>query len=89
MRQRGDGLRLALEPRAAIGIAGEDGGQDLDGDVALEPRVARPVDLAHAARADRRDDLVRAESGAGRHGGHRVTPDTTNNFESSRKYEYT
>ena len=36
------------------------GGQNLDGDVAAEPRVARAIDLAHPAGAERRDDLVRA-----------------------------
>ena len=39
--------------------------EDLDRDRALEPRVLRLVDLAHPARADRRDDLVGAEAGAG------------------------
>ena len=36
----------------AIGIVGERGGQDLDRDVAAEPRVARAIDLAHAAGAE-------------------------------------
>ena len=40
-------------------------GQDLDRDRAIEPRVARLVDLAHAARAEGGEDLVRAEAGAG------------------------
>ena len=39
--------------------------QDLDRDRAIEPRVAGPVDLAHAAGAEGRDDFVRAETGAG------------------------
>ena len=39
--------------------------QDLDRDGAVEPRVARLVDLAHAAGAERRDDLVGAEARAG------------------------
>ena len=57
-------LRLALE--AAHAARGSDAvrlGQDLERDVAVEPRVARAVDLAHAARAEGRDDLVRAEAG--------------------------
>src|SRR5437879_13852477 len=32
----------------------------LDGDRAIEPRVARPVDFAHAASPNARDQLVRA-----------------------------
>ena len=39
--------------------------QDLDRHRALQPRVPRPIHLSHPARADRRDDLVRSESGAG------------------------
>ncbi len=45
----------------AVGIGGERGRQDLDRNVATEPRVVRAVDLAHAAGAERRDDVVRAE----------------------------
>ena len=33
--------------------------QDFDRDVALQPRIARAIHLAHAARAERRNDLVR------------------------------
>ena len=33
-----------------------------------QPRVARAIDLAHAAGAERRDDLVEAEAGAGLEG---------------------
>jgi len=31
----------------------------------IQPRVARPIDLAHATSADWGEDLVRAEAGAG------------------------
>ena len=51
VRERGDRLRLALEARERLAVRDEALGQDLDRDVALEPRVPRPVDLAHAARA--------------------------------------
>ena len=44
------------------------GRQDLDRHRAVEPRVARPVDLAHPARAERRDDLVGAQAFPGREG---------------------
>ena len=36
-------------------------GEDLDGDGAVQAGVAGLVDLTHAARADEREDLVRAE----------------------------
>ena len=62
MRERGDGLRLALEARERVRVVGDGRGQDLDGDVAVELRVARAIDLSHAACSERRQDLVRAES---------------------------
>jgi hypothetical protein len=61
MRQRGDGLRLALEAAPAIRVGGVRGAQELDGDDAVQAGVARLVHLAHAARADRRQNLIRPE----------------------------
>ena len=66
MVQRGKDLRLALEARQAVRIAGEEFRQGLQGDVAIEPRIPRAIHLAHSARADEGGDLVDAESGAGR-----------------------
>ena len=43
-------------------------GQHLDGDVAIEPRVVRAIDLAHAAGADGRDDFIRPETGSNLNG---------------------
>jgi hypothetical protein len=63
--ERGDRLRLALEARAHLGIGGEVLGQHLDRDVAAEAGVRGTEHLAHAARAERGGDLVRAEAGAG------------------------
>ena len=62
MRQRRDCMRLALEARQAIRIGRELRRQDLDRDLATQLRVARAIDLAHAAGADRRDDLVDADA---------------------------
>ena len=64
MVQRGERLRLALEPGDPVRIGGERVGQDLDGDVAIEPRVTRPIDFAHPAGAKGGDDLVRTNAGA-------------------------
>ena len=58
MVERAGGPRLLLEAAQALGVGGERGGQHLDRDVAAEPRVAGAVDLAHAARAERRRHLV-------------------------------
>ena len=57
--ERGDGARLLLEAAQPVRIGREPRGQDLDRDVAPEPRVAGAVHLAHPARADRGDDLGR------------------------------
>ena len=57
---------LALEAHHAVAVGGEGFRQDLDRDVAAELGVPRAVDLAHPARAERREDLVGAESCAGR-----------------------
>src|SRR5262249_18909273 len=60
--QRGDGARFALEAFGKL-LAG-----NLDSDHAVEAAVAGVVDLPHAARADRRDDLVGSEAVAWLHG---------------------
>src|SRR6266566_7406521 len=59
MIQRSRGLRLLLKAPQPLGIAGETHRQDLDRDLAVEPRVPRTIYLAHAASAGRRHDLVR------------------------------
>ena len=58
-------LRLLLEAPQPVGVGGEQRRQHLDRDLALEPLVARAVHLSHASRADRREDLVGTELGAG------------------------
>jgi hypothetical protein len=50
--QRGDCPRLALEPVPQRRITTYMGRQHFDRDDAIEARVLRFVDLAHAARAD-------------------------------------
>ena len=56
---------FAFEARETIRIAGEGVGQNLDGDVAAEPRIARAIDFAHPAGAQGGLDVIRAEAGAG------------------------
>lgn len=65
MRERGEQLRFALEPREAIGIGRLQVGEDLQRDVAAEPVIARPVNLTHPAGAERSDHFVDAEPGSG------------------------
>ena len=42
--------------------------EDLDRDLAPQPRVARAIDLAHATRAKQREDFIRAEMRPGGQG---------------------
>src|SRR5581483_4687183 len=56
-----DRLRFSLEAKLQLRIIREIGGKDLDGDAAIEPRVARAIDLAHASGTEPRDDFVRPE----------------------------
>ena len=65
MIERRDRARLALEALAQLRIRRERRRQDLDRHRAIEPRIARPIDLAHATRADERDDFIGAEVHAG------------------------
>ena len=53
MVQRGECLRFAGEASQPLGVRREQFGQDLDRDAAIELRVARAIDLAHPAGAER------------------------------------
>ena len=61
MIERRERLGLALEPGDAVAIGGKEMRQRFDGDVAIEPRVAGAIDLAHATRSQQSPDFVRAE----------------------------
>lgn len=63
--QRRGGARFLLEAAQSVGISRECRRQNFDRDIAHEPRIARSIDFAHAARADERADLIRAEVCAG------------------------
>ena len=65
MVQARDRLRFALEALEAGGVGGHVGGKDLEGNVAVEARVAGAVHLAHPSGADEGVDFVRTEPGAG------------------------
>ena len=62
--QRRGRAGFLFEAVEAIDIGREDTGQDLDRDVTAEPRIACPVHLAHAARAECGHDLVGPEASA-------------------------
>lgn len=70
MGQGRHGPGLPFEARERFGTIGRMARKDLDGDGAIQAAVARFVDFAHPAGAERGEDLVRAEPrswGEGRH----------------------
>jgi hypothetical protein len=66
MVERREHLRLALEAREPFGIVCEQIRQDFEGDVAIEARIARAIDLPHAPGAEAVRHLTGAEPGARR-----------------------
>src|SRR6267378_3439731 len=62
--QAGDRFRFALKTLPQSWVIRKMLRKNLDGDGAVQARVARAVNLAHAARAKRRKDLVRPEASA-------------------------
>ena len=68
MIQRGERLRFAQEAREPLGVVRERLGQDLDRDVAVQLRIARSIDFAHAPTADGLDQGEDAEARAGGEG---------------------
>src|SRR6516165_9793532 len=64
MAQGSDALCLTLETGAAFRGASRRIREDLEGNVAFQSRIARPIHLAHAAGAERRQNLISAEPSA-------------------------
>jgi hypothetical protein len=54
----GDGAGFVLETPPPVGVGGGVLGEDLQGDVATEARIVRPVDLAHPPGPEGGPDLV-------------------------------
>ena len=68
MRERRDRFRLALEAGPRVGIGSHGLREDLDRHVPVQLLIPRAVDLSHPTRAQRGEDLVGAEAGAGDEG---------------------
>jgi hypothetical protein len=58
--QRGQRLRFPSETRHALRIMRERIGEDFERHVAIESRVARPINLPHAAGTECTNDFVQA-----------------------------
>ena len=65
MVQRGGRARFLLEALHAIGVGRDGRGEDLEGDLTIQPRIARAKHFAHPARANRAENFVRTEARAG------------------------
>ena len=68
MIQRSKNLGFPPETRQPLGVVGEGGGKDLQGDIATELHVSAAIHLAHPTAAEQGQDFVRAEPGAGSQG---------------------
>ncbi len=66
--ERGGGFGFLFKAKQAFDVSGKCGGKNLDGDATFEAGVNGMVDLAHAARAQRADDLERSYAASGIHG---------------------
>ena len=62
MAERGDCPRFPLEALQGLGVGGQRLREDLQGDGPVKSCIVGTIDLAHAAAADRRADLVRTEA---------------------------
>src|SRR4029077_9693265 len=65
MIERRGGARFLLEAVHALAVRSKRREDNLDRDVARETRIARAIDLAHAAGPEQSQDLVGAETSAG------------------------
>ena len=65
MIERGDGAGLALHALLEFGRVGEMCSENFNGYDAIEPSVAGAVDLAHAARSERRLNFIWSKFRAG------------------------
>jgi hypothetical protein len=61
MIEPSEGLSLTLESRAPVGIRADLSREYLDGDGTVKARIARAIDLTHAAGPNSGKDFVRAE----------------------------
>src|SRR5262249_43123948 len=66
MIERARRLRLQLEAAKPLRVRGEALVENLDRDVAVQPRVARAIDLTHPSGAHERMNPIRAELSIGR-----------------------
>src|SRR5687767_10374273 len=82
MREAGDRQGFLLEPSQPFGVAAKPGGEHLDGDMPLQPRVVGAVYGAHPAGAEEIGDLERPHACARRYGHSRGSWHSGRNFKA-------
>jgi hypothetical protein len=60
--ERRQDLRFPFESGEPIGIGGNEGGEYLHGDVAIQSRVAGAIHLSHPTRSDELENFVDSEA---------------------------
>src|SRR5579863_8089109 len=88
MVQAGDGFGFAVEALAQISAIGKMSGQNLDGDDAVEARVAGAIHFSHSTRTDGGENFVWSKFGA-RDECHYFFPMGTFCFNSSNQFRTT
>jgi hypothetical protein len=64
MVERGQHLRLALEAREKLRVAGKRLEEHLERNLTVQPGIAGAIDLAHFTFAKRRHDFVHTDTAA-------------------------
>jgi hypothetical protein len=62
MIQRGSRHRLKAQPFSRVLVSASGSRQQLDSDYTIEPWIARTLNFAHAALANRIEDFVRTKA---------------------------
>ena len=87
-----EGLGFSREPGQPVRIVRKRVREDLERDIAIQPDIARAIDLSHAAFADRRGDFVDAEKRTGRESqtaeDYRSTDDIGDAISPQRRSDY-
>ena len=65
MIQRGQHVRLTLEPFHPVAIRCELGGQEFQRDIAIQLSIGGPIHLTQSSNANQRQNVEVAESAAG------------------------
>jgi hypothetical protein len=83
--EAGDDAGVMFKSRQAFRVRGDAGKQYLERNVTTEAAIPRPIHFAHAAGAERRDDVVATESEACEEGHCQNARDKARNSGTNRR----